>query len=56
MLDAHLRRFDAVLVWKLERFGRSLLHLVNALTELEARGVAFVSLRDNLDLSNPSGR
>src|SRR5262245_4104138 len=56
MLDAHSRRFDAVLVWKLDRFGRSLRHLVNALAELEARGVAFVSLRDNLDLSTPSGR
>ena len=56
MADAHQRRFDAVLVWKLDRFGRSLRHLVNALAELEARGIAFVSLRDNLDLSTPSGR
>ncbi len=56
MTDAHQRRFDAVLVWKLDRFGRSLRHLVNALAELEALGVAFVSLRDNLDLSTPSGR
>jgi DNA invertase Pin-like site-specific DNA recombinase len=56
MADACQRRFDAVLVWKLDRFGRSLRHLVNALAELEALGVAFVSLRDNLDLSTPSGR
>jgi len=56
MSDAHRRRFDAILVWKLDRFGRSLRHLVNALAELEARGVAFVSLRDNLDLSTPAGR
>ncbi len=56
MGDAHQRRFDAVLVWKLDRFGRSLRHLVNALAELEALGVAFISLRDNLDLSTPSGR
>jgi DNA invertase Pin-like site-specific DNA recombinase len=56
MTDAHQRRFDAILVWKLDRFGRSLRHLVNALAELEALGVAFVSLRDNLDLSTPSGR
>jgi DNA invertase Pin-like site-specific DNA recombinase len=56
MADAHRRRFDVVLVWKLDRFGRSLRHLVNALAELEARGIAFVSLRDNLDLSTPSGR
>lgn len=45
-----------MLVWKLDRFGRSLRHLVNSLAELEALGVAFVSLRDNLDLSTPSGR
>jgi DNA invertase Pin-like site-specific DNA recombinase len=54
--DAKQRRIDAVLVWKLDRFGRSLRHLVNALAELEALGVAFVSLRDNLDLTTPSGR
>jgi DNA invertase Pin-like site-specific DNA recombinase len=34
------RRFDAVLVWKIDRFGRSLKHLVNALAELAALGVA----------------
>ena len=56
MADACRRRFDGVLVWKLDRFGRSLRHLVNSLAELEALGVAFVSLRDNLDLSTPSGR
>ena len=56
MTDAHHRRFDAVLVWKLDRFGRSLRHLVNALAEFESLGISFVSLRDNLDLSTPSGR
>jgi DNA invertase Pin-like site-specific DNA recombinase len=56
MADAHRRRFDAVLVWKIDRFGRSLKHLVNAIADLAAYGVAFVSLRDNLDLSTPSGR
>jgi DNA invertase Pin-like site-specific DNA recombinase len=56
MADAKRRRFDSVLVWKLDRFGRSLRHLVNAIAELESIGVAFVSLTDNLDLSTPSGR
>ena len=56
MTAAQQRRIDAVLVWKLDRFGRSLRHLVNALAELEALGIAFVSLRDNLDLTTPSGR
>ena len=56
MADAHRRRFDAIVVWKLDRFGRSLRHLVNALAEFESLGIAFVSLSDNLDLSTPSGR
>jgi DNA invertase Pin-like site-specific DNA recombinase len=56
MCDACRRKFDAILVWKIDRFGRSLKHLVNALAELAALGVAFISLRDNLDLSTPSGR
>jgi DNA invertase Pin-like site-specific DNA recombinase len=53
MSDAHRRRFDAVLVWKIDRFGRSLKHLVNALADLCAYGVAFISFRDNLDLNTP---
>jgi Resolvase, N terminal domain len=56
MTDASRRKFDVVLVWKLDRFGRSLRHLVNAIAELEAIGVAFISFRDNLDLTTPSGR
>jgi DNA invertase Pin-like site-specific DNA recombinase len=56
MADARRRKFDIVLVWKLDRFGRSLRHLVNALAEFESLGIAFVSLSDNLDLSTPSGR
>ena len=56
MADTHRRKFDGVLVWKIGRFGRSLTHLVNALADLCAYGVAFISFRDNLDLSTPSGR
>jgi len=56
MSDAQRCRFDAVLVWKIDRFGRSLKHLVNSLADLSAFGIAFISLRDNLDLSTPSGR
>ena len=56
MADAHRRRFDAVLVWKIDRFGRSLKHLVNAPADLDAYEVAFISLRDNLDLTTPTGR
>lgn len=56
MADAKRRKFDVVLVWKLDRFGRSLRHLVNALAEFESLGITFVSLSDNLDLSTASGR
>jgi DNA invertase Pin-like site-specific DNA recombinase len=55
-IDAGQRRFDAVLVWKLDRFARSLKNLVNALADFESLGIAFISLRDNLDLTTPSGR
>jgi DNA invertase Pin-like site-specific DNA recombinase len=54
--DAHARRFDAIVCWKLDRLGRSLKHLVTTIEDLAAYGVSFVSLRDNLDLSTPSGR
>jgi DNA invertase Pin-like site-specific DNA recombinase len=50
------RKLDVIACWKLDRFGRSLRHLVDALAELQAVGVAFVSLRDNLDLTTPAGR
>jgi DNA invertase Pin-like site-specific DNA recombinase len=55
MADAKQRRFDVVAVWKIDRFGRSLRHLVNSIAELESLGVSFVSLRDSIDLSSPSG-
>jgi DNA invertase Pin-like site-specific DNA recombinase len=53
---AKARKLDVIACWKLDRFGRSLRHLVDALAELQAVGVAFVSLRDNLDLTTPAGR
>jgi DNA invertase Pin-like site-specific DNA recombinase len=56
MADARRRRFDTVLVWKLDRMGRSLRHLLNTLVEFEALGIALVSMRENLDLSVPAGR
>jgi DNA invertase Pin-like site-specific DNA recombinase len=50
------KRYDVIAVWKIDRFRRSLKHLANALADLDSLGVAFVSLRDNLNLSTPSGR
>ena len=56
LMAAALRRdIDIVVVWKLDRFGRSLRHLVNTLAQLQALGVAFVSMTDQLDLSTPHG-
>jgi len=56
MADAKQRKFDVILVWKLDRFARSLKHLVVSLAEFESLGVQFVSLKDNLDLTTASGR
>ena len=56
MNAARSRAFDVLLVWKLDRFARSLKHLVTAIAEFEALGIQFVSLRDNLDHTTSSGR
>jgi putative DNA-invertase from lambdoid prophage Rac len=57
LLDAVRRReLDAVLVWRLDRWGRSLVDLVVTLKELAALGVGFVSLTEALDLTTPTGR
>lgn len=56
MADAKKRRFDVIAVWKVDRFSRSLAHLVNALHELNALGVSFYSYTDQLDFTTPAGR
>jgi len=53
---AKRREVDAILVWRLDRWGRSVADLVNSLAELEAVGVAFVSVTEALDLTTPAGR
>lgn len=53
---ARRREIDAVLVWKLDRFGRSLADLITTLNELRDIGVTFISLTKSLDFSTPSGR
>jgi len=53
---ARRREVDAILVWKLDRFARSLRHLILTLGELEALGVAFVSLTEAIDFTTPTGR
>ena len=53
---ARRREIDAILVWKLDRFGRSLADLITTLNELRELDVVFVSLTESLDFSTPSGR
>src|SRR5881275_3480382 len=57
LLEAARRReIDVVLVWRLDRWGRSVADLVSTLQELQHLGVGFVSLTEALDLTTPSGR
>ena len=53
---ARRREIDVVLVWRLDRWGRSVNDLLATLTELEHLGVGFVSLTEALDLTTPAGR
>jgi DNA invertase Pin-like site-specific DNA recombinase len=56
MADAHRRRFDAVVVWKFDRFARSVSHLLRALETFNALGIGFVSLSEQIDTSTPTGK
>ena len=57
LLEAARRReIDVVLVWRLDRWGRSVTDLLVTLQELEHLGVGFVSLTEALDLTTPAGR
>ena len=56
LLAARRREVDGILVWRLDRWGRSVADLVNSRAELEAVGVAFVSITEALDLTTPAGR
>jgi DNA invertase Pin-like site-specific DNA recombinase len=56
MRAARRREIDAIVVWRLDRWGRSVVDLVNTLHELHALGVGFVSLHEALDFTTPTGR
>src|SRR5712692_4289360 len=56
LADARRRRFDVVVCWRLDRLGRNLRHLITLLDELQALGVAFVSLAEGIDATTPAGR
>ena len=54
--DAHRRLFDVVLMWKFDRFARSLKHLIDSLEEFRALGINFVSYTEGVDTTTPSGQ
>jgi len=58
MQDVRIRRFDAVLVWKLDRFSRSLTQFVKQIEELDVAGVRFIAVSQGIDTdkSNPMAR
>jgi len=56
MTAARAGKLDLVAVWKFDRFARSTSHLVNSLEEFDALGVAFVSLREQVNTSSPMGK
>ncbi len=56
LTDCHKRLVDAVVVYRYDRFARSLRQLVNALAEFDALGIHFISLHEGVDTSTPNGR
>jgi DNA invertase Pin-like site-specific DNA recombinase len=56
MRDARKRLFDVVLVWKFDRFARSLKHLIESLDEFNALGIDFISLTEGVDTTTPAGQ
>jgi DNA invertase Pin-like site-specific DNA recombinase len=56
LTDAHRRRFDSVVVWRFDRFARSVSHLLRALETFRSLGIEFVSLSEQVDTSTPAGK
>jgi DNA invertase Pin-like site-specific DNA recombinase len=56
MADARKRKFDAILVWRFDRFARSTKHLLLALEEFRSLGIQFISYQENIDRSSPLGQ
>jgi DNA invertase Pin-like site-specific DNA recombinase len=56
MDDAQKGLFQAVLVWKFDRFARSLIHLVTALEKFQTLGIDFISTTQNIDTTTPAGK
>jgi DNA invertase Pin-like site-specific DNA recombinase len=56
MGDARKRQFDAIVVWRFDRFARSTKHLLAALEEFRSLGIQFISYQENMDTSSPLGQ
>lgn len=56
MKQVRRRKFDAVVVWKLDRLGRSLHHLLGVMQEMQALKIAFISMGEGIDTSTAVGR
>src|ERR1700681_884682 len=56
MDDARKRQFDAIIVWRFDRFARSTKHLLSALEEFRSLGIQFISYQENVDTSTPLGQ
>jgi DNA invertase Pin-like site-specific DNA recombinase len=56
MDDARKRQFDAIVVWRFDRFSRSRKHLLTALEEFRSLGIQFISYQENVDTSTPLGQ
>jgi DNA invertase Pin-like site-specific DNA recombinase len=56
MADARKRKFDAILVWRFDRFARSTKHLLLALEGFRSLGIQFISYQENIDTSSPLGQ
>jgi len=56
MEDACKRQFDAIIVWRFDRFARSTKHLLLALEEFRSLGIQFISYQENIDTSSPLGQ
>jgi len=56
MDDARKRQFDAIIVWRFDRFARSTKHLLLALEEFRSLGIQFISYQENIDTSSPLGQ
>jgi DNA invertase Pin-like site-specific DNA recombinase len=56
LVDAHKRHFDAVVVWRFDRFAHSVSHLLRALETFRPLGIEFISLSEQVDTSTPTGK